>query len=587
MNLFEMIGMEIPNDFNEVGKKDTKKKSSKPEKKENKKASKKGTGKTIDVKSGLTIKSAFYPDILLERNSFEKDTATTTDIFSMLKAIHMDLVQPLWDLSKSSEEGVYNLYLKYHATMLRETSQLKAYDKKYTIRLADFEIPVEENIVTLSIVKELWESAYPEFNNPQTQYIYDEESGIIIPIINPKMGEKFKLPIEARIFGQAPITIEHSLSENNVNVEHEDNISKEEESVEENSKNSIAETKNDSEEVTYQQLCNLVAKAFNLENCKLANTSAGILVFPCEKNSSGTSKRPEEKYPADTTISLAFKRFKVSPEDFGGKEEITADDIFKFLSEDYPEYSKDRSTIQYDKKLNWILVSYLSSKKGAPTFDTEEQAINYFVQEENSGETYSLCYISAEPKKIRLERTPVGFFRGGNEEERQFVYALPKIPANLFKYIQSVFKRVANEPGGPYECAAQIFYDKHNDTFFSYFPKQKVNQLSVEYERNMILEQSENYVLVMDVHSHHVMPACFSSQDDYDEKGTRLFLVIGNFSEKNPERCSCCIRAGVGGEFIPVNLFDIFTDSIYTEELYPCYVSEEGMSTIKSSITFK
>jgi PRTRC genetic system protein A len=54
---------------------------------------------------------------------------------------------------------------------------------------------------------------------------------------------------------------------------------------------------------------------------------------------------------------------------------------------------------------------------------------------------------------------------------------------------------------------------------------------------------------LIEIHSHHVMPAKFSPQDDKDETGFRLYGVIGNFGRNRPV---CRMRLGVYGYFAPV-----------------------------------
>ncbi len=54
---------------------------------------------------------------------------------------------------------------------------------------------------------------------------------------------------------------------------------------------------------------------------------------------------------------------------------------------------------------------------------------------------------------------------------------------------------------------------------------------------------------LIEIHSHHFMPAKFSGQDDKDETGFRLYGVIGSFGRHRPV---CRMRLGVYGYFAPV-----------------------------------
>jgi PRTRC genetic system protein A len=78
-------------------------------------------------------------------------------------------------------------------------------------------------------------------------------------------------------------------------------------------------------------------------------------------------------------------------------------------------------------------------------------------------------------------------------------------------------------------------------------PAQDRNGASVKYEK---LPYS-----VMDIHSHGHMDAFFSCTDDSDEKGLRLYMVIGKLDTLLPE---VEIRLGAYGYFAPISLEEVF-----------------------------
>lgn len=51
------------------------------------------------------------------------------------------------------------------------------------------------------------------------------------------------------------------------------------------------------------------------------------------------------------------------------------------------------------------------------------------------------------------------------------------------------------------------------------------------------------------IHSHNSMKAIFSAIDDQDERGTRLYLVIGRLERFFPEISA---RISCGGSFVPI-----------------------------------
>ena len=110
-----------------------------------------------------------------------------------------------------------------------------------------------------------------------------------------------------------------------------------------------------------------------------------------------------------------------------------------------------------------------------------------------------------------------------------------------------------------YEFAVQIFYDVEKRTYSIYVPEQKCGREHVVFQRDF--EMEEKKVLVMDIHSHASFQAFFSYTDNEDEKGIRLYMVIGNLDKP---RCSFKIRAGMAGAFGEMTLADVF----YMQEVY-------------------
>ena len=218
------------------------------------------------------------------------------------------------------------------------------------------------------------------------------------------------------------------------------------------------------------------------------------------------------------------------------------------------------------------MVSIKSAKKGAlaVSFDAKNEsevpekiseALNY-----SASRNYSLCYVTVpSTKKYRVEKTELGMFVGGDEAYNAFSMNLPKIPKEIMEEIYSFFLAVKNYMPRSNEAAAQIFWDKRKKEYLVYYPKQYVSTVEVDFHRDMFLENDENFVLVMDVHSHGIIRPMFSGTDDMDEKGTRLFCVFGNMEDTTMYHFS--LRAGTGGHFIKVNeeeIFDNFFDGMFT-----------------------
>jgi PRTRC genetic system protein A len=54
---------------------------------------------------------------------------------------------------------------------------------------------------------------------------------------------------------------------------------------------------------------------------------------------------------------------------------------------------------------------------------------------------------------------------------------------------------------------------------------------------------------LLEIHSHHRMPAYFSRTDDADEQGLRLYGVVGRLDTERPE---VALRVGAYGHFLPI-----------------------------------
>ena len=97
-----------------------------------------------------------------------------------------------------------------------------------------------------------------------------------------------------------------------------------------------------------------------------------------------------------------------------------------------------------------------------------------------------------------------------------------------------------------YEALAYIYWDKENEEFVPFIPKQKVSKAYIDAGRPDNGLPEDRYLHYADIHSHNSMSAKFSSIDDRDEKATRLYLVIGNLDRFYP---SVTARISCGGTY--------------------------------------
>lgn len=89
-------------------------------------------------------------------------------------------------------------------------------------------------------------------------------------------------------------------------------------------------------------------------------------------------------------------------------------------------------------------------------------------------------------------------------------------------------------------------------------PHQKVSKALIFADIPIDPEKEDALIHYADIHSHNSMAAQFSSIDDADEKGDRLYLVMGRLDQYFPEVSA---RICNGGTFLPIHPSDVLEDS--------------------------
>jgi hypothetical protein len=151
--------------------------------------------------------------------------------------------------------------------------------------------------------------------------------------------------------------------------------------------------------------------------------------------------------------------------------------------------------------------------------------------------------------------TPAGECRELSEIQAGFTPALPLIPRARLLEIISFFR-------SNYESIANIYWDRELEEFITVIPKQRVTAVKADSELSDDYGP-ERYLHYMDVHSHNIMPAIFSAQDDRDEKATRLYAVIGRLNRYLPEMS---LRLSNGGKYLHIDPSVVFES---LDDFYP------------------
>ena len=136
-----------------------------------------------------------------------------------------------------------------------------------------------------------------------------------------------------------------------------------------------------------------------------------------------------------------------------------------------------------------------------------------------------------------------------SEVRAGFRPALPRIPQELLRAIIGFF-RSQMESGAEFESLVRIYWDREKQKFIPFVPKQRVTKDRVTVRlTDEDLPDDTRYLYYADIHSHNSMKAVFSAIDDQDERGTRLYLVIGRLERFFPEISA---RISCGGSFVPI-----------------------------------
>ena len=159
-----------------------------------------------------------------------------------------------------------------------------------------------------------------------------------------------------------------------------------------------------------------------------------------------------------------------------------------------------------------------------------------------------------------------------------FTPALPPVPMALMGQIIAFFRSFMQEHG-EYEAMAVLFWDKQEQRFFAYVPKQTVMKDQIDADLTECpYDDDSRYIRYADIHSHNSMDAFFSPVDDADERGTGIYMVLGSLDRFFPEIRT---RIACGGSFVEID------PNVVIEGLERPYPPEwNGMVSCKKGPTF-
>lgn len=485
---------------NEDLEREKKEKQEKKSEKESKKKEKKQTGKSyslpIHFRAGH-LQYLFQGD---KENTWteKKLKEEIGEQFRELKDIYYELVSFQQEEDTESEDHTTYLTAQVTYIELEKTDELEF---PVEIVAGTEVLPISE-AETVEDIQNAWVSEHPEYAGCKFHYVSSER--ILLPYLVPNAadGKLYTFPVTVGYLDVKEIYQKEDFG---------------------------------TEAVTADALKGkYIMKYPEFADCKFVYQEELNLLFPMI---SGKQEKSENKRIA-LPVELRAGGFQliVQPEDLNGKTDASLEEIRKVLENIYPEYSKERTEMVYDKQ-HFVIPILKSSRKGV-VIQSIDPAWNHEEFKDDKG------------NKWRRETTPFGVFKANLTQKMPVVFewTLPKIPISLAREVVKCFE------GDPKkEYALQIFYDCEKKQYELYEPEQYTAAASVIFHRNW--KQEREKVLVMDIHSHGRFSAFFSSTDDSDEKGIRLYMVVGNLDQSIH---SYKLRAGMAGIFGNLKLEDVF-----------------------------
>lgn len=177
----------------------------------------------------------------------------------------------------------------------------------------------------------------------------------------------------------------------------------------------------------------------------------------------------------------------------------------------------------------------------------------YRTLEEARASEKPICLIPAGDGKVyELRKTELGEFVAPKDKVVEFPQsragftpALPLIPMELLQQIISFFRCYMGEVQ-EFEALAHILWDKEDEVFTVYVPKQEVSKARVDADLGQADLPEDRYLHYADIHSHNSMAAKFSPVDDQDERATRIYIVLGRLDKFFPD---ITVRMSCGGTY--------------------------------------
>lgn len=222
--------------------------------------------------------------------------------------------------------------------------------------------------------------------------------------------------------------------------------------------------------------------------------------------------------------------------------DISSSEIFDDIADDFPEIDPKKFTLRYDKDKGRVVPIPNAQKKGTVgTAAAEGRPLSVLARPPQGAPPPVYRLLGADgvyEVRTNLSGTYTVKLPAAAEVEEGFQPAAPTPPAEL---LRTVIRCFADYPST--EALIDIVYDSHRGRFHPVWNQHSATETEVRYQP---LPDSDRYILYCEIHSHHSMPAEFSTIDNDAERKSGIYGVVGRIGDPRPE---ARFRYSCGGHF--------------------------------------
>lgn len=272
-------------------------------------------------------------------------------------------------------------------------------------------------------------------------------------------------------------------------------------------------------------------------------------------------KKPEVKVTGEWSIHFATESYTVS--DFVEEipeEGVTLEEVRVGMERLYNQFTAARTKWDVDEENNRLFPDAFAGSKGG---GSQLRASFFPSLADYTDSQKSRGYVGGSNGQIyEVRQSMIGQMVTPAEEipEYQpvvpgFRYGLKRIPGDILGQIISFFKKYTEI--GNFEVMIRVYYDVVEKEYVVECPKQVVTPVHIDcsYNPDFIGRNSLRYIPVLEIHSHNVMRAFFSDEDNEDEKRYGLYAVVGRLNTETPE---IILRAKANDSEVRVAISEVF-----------------------------